>query len=65
MQSMLFNKQASARSVVISSPAHKDLGALEVVMHGHEGGWWHGGLKVNIMITKRIETNSIFRIIEC
>ena len=61
MQSMLFNKQARARSVVISSPAHKDLGALEVVMHGHEDGWWHEGsyggkLKVHIMKTKLYET---------
>ena len=61
MKSILYNKKESARSLVISSPAHKDLGALEVVMHGHEDGWWHegiyeGNLKVNIMITNIHET---------
>ena len=44
MQSMLYNKRERARALVISSPAHKDLGALEVVMHGHEDGWWHEGV---------------------
>ena len=41
---MLYNKRERARALVISSPAHKDLGALEVVMHGHEDGWWHEGV---------------------
>ena len=55
MQSMLYNKKESARSLVISSPAHKDLGDLEVVMHAHEDGWWHegtysGNLKVNSLV---------------
>ena len=49
---MLYSKKEKARAVVISSPAHKDLDDLEVVMHGHEDGWWHEGvyhgtLKVN------------------
>ena len=58
---MLYNKKESARSLVISSPAHTNLEALEVVMHGHEDGWWHewiygGNLKVHIMKTKLYET---------
>lgn len=43
-QSMAYNKKGGARSFTISSPAHKDIGALEVVMHAHKDGWWHNGI---------------------
>eukprot|EP00092_Neocalanus_flemingeri_P038271 GFUD01041656.1.p1 GENE.GFUD01041656.1~~GFUD01041656.1.p1 ORF type:complete len:633 (+),score=91.24 GFUD01041656.1:52-1899(+) len=43
-QSMVYNRNYERRSITISSPAHKDIGAFDVVMHAHEHGWWHNGI---------------------
>eukprot|EP00092_Neocalanus_flemingeri_P056484 GFUD01066981.1.p1 GENE.GFUD01066981.1~~GFUD01066981.1.p1 ORF type:complete len:895 (+),score=149.92 GFUD01066981.1:13-2697(+) len=43
-QSMVYNRNYERRSITISSPAHKDIGALDVVMHAHKDGWWHNGI---------------------
>eukprot|EP00092_Neocalanus_flemingeri_P032991 GFUD01035877.1.p1 GENE.GFUD01035877.1~~GFUD01035877.1.p1 ORF type:complete len:623 (-),score=91.11 GFUD01035877.1:252-2120(-) len=49
-QSMVYNRNYGGRSITISSPAHKDIGALEVVMHAHKDGWWHNGVYNQIEI---------------
>jgi hypothetical protein len=62
---MVYNKQESARSIAINSPAHKDLESLEVVMHAHSSGYWHTGsleVKVQIMIKCGYMVMIIFRI---
>ena len=51
VQTMVFNKETSALSLNINSPAHQDIGGLEVVMHARQDGYWHASnLKVNIEI---------------
>ena len=42
-QTLTYNRYADAKSIAISSPAHKDLQSLEVVMHAHTSGYWHTG----------------------
>ena len=34
--------QKEARSITITSPAHKDLQKLDIVMHAAPNGYWHG-----------------------
>ena len=46
-QRLTYNSETNARSVTITSPAHKDLQTLEVVMHARSDGYWHASnLKV-------------------
>ena len=38
--------QKEARSITITSPAHKDLQKLDIVMHAAPNGYWHGHARV-------------------
>jgi hypothetical protein len=62
-QKLNYNSNFTARSVVITSPAHKDLQNLEIVMHAHRSGYWHSGLKVNQFFTANMINADLFRII--
>jgi hypothetical protein len=59
---MFFNKtkrggkRKHGKSLTISSPAQKDLGDLEVVMHGHGDGWWHDGVYAPVGTLKALVT---------